>query len=177
MSKVLVKHIMSSPVITFFAEQTLPLAEDVMRAKHLRHLPVVDERGMLVGLVTHRDLLRAEISTLCGLTPDERRAREDEVLIAQVMTRDVWTVTEDTLASVAGRTLLDHKYGCLPVVDPTGFLVGIVTERDFMELAVKTLRAHDPENRSQWQPARPRKLHSRISSRLPLRPRDTIDQI
>jgi CBS-domain-containing membrane protein len=42
---VLAKDIMSAPVITFFAEQTLPLAEDVMHFKHLRHLPVIDDSG------------------------------------------------------------------------------------------------------------------------------------
>ena len=65
---VLVKHLMSQPVVSLFAEQTLPLAEDIMRYKHLRHLPVVDETGHLVGLVSHRDLLRAQISSLSGLT-------------------------------------------------------------------------------------------------------------
>ena len=135
---VLVKHIMSTPVVTFFAEQTLPLAEDVMRLKHLRHLPVIDEHGILVGVVSHRDLLRA--------------AGTGATHVAEVMTLDVWTIHCDTLASAAARTLLDHHYGCLPVVDGRGFLVGIVTERDFLELALRTLRPHDPEGT--WVPSK-----------------------
>jgi len=136
---VLAKDIMSAPVITFFAEQTLPLAEDVMHFKHLRHLPVIDDTGRLVGLVSHRDLLRAHISSLAGLTPEQRRARQDEVRVDQVMTRDVWTVHPDTDASVVGRTLLDHRFGCLPVVDKQERLVGIITERDFIKYVIDDL--------------------------------------
>ncbi|HEU0036833.1 MAG TPA: CBS domain-containing protein [Kofleriaceae bacterium] len=142
MPPVLVKHIMTSPVITLFAEQTLPLAEDVMRFKHLRHLPVIDDERRLLGLVSHRDILRAQISSLVGLSTDERRARQEEVRVHQLMTRDVWTVTPEALASVAGRTLLDHRFGCLPVVDGDR-LVGIVTERDFLRFAVRALEQHD----------------------------------
>jgi CBS domain-containing membrane protein len=136
---------MSSPVVTFFEEQSLPLADDVMRYKHLRHLPVIDDDRRLVGLVTHRDLLRAQISTMTGLTSEQRRAREEEVTVGQVMTRDVWTVRPDTLASVAGSTLFDHRYGCLPVVDDAHRLVGIITEHDFLRFAIKALRINDPE--------------------------------
>lgn len=141
---VLVRHIMSSPVVTFFAEQTIPHAEDVMRFKHHRHLPVVDDDNRLVGIITHRDLLRAQPSTLIGLSEIERRARQADVRVDQIMEREVWTVGLDTLASVAGSTLLDHKFGCLPVVDNDRRLVGIVTERDYLRFAIKMLQMHDP---------------------------------
>lgn len=143
MSAVLVKHIMSPKVVTFFEEQTLPLAEDIMKIHRFRHLPVIDSEGRLVGLLTHRDLLRAQISALAGLTDEERRARQAEVQVRQIMTRDVWTVTPETHASDAGRTLLDHRYGCLPVVDANRVLVGILTERDFLRFAIKALEVHD----------------------------------
>ena len=130
------KDLMTKPVITFFAEQTLPLAEGVMHFRHLRHLPVIDDDGKLVGLVSHRDLLRAQISSLSGLTDEERRARQSDIRVNQVMTRDVWTVRPDTEAFIVGRTLLDHRFGCLPVVDENEKLIGIVTERDFIKYAL-----------------------------------------
>ena len=133
------KDIMTAPVVTFFAEQTLPLAEDVMHFKHLRHLPVVDDNGKLVGLVSHRDLLRAQISSLSGLTDAERRARQADVRVYQVMTRDVWAVGPETAASAVARTLLDHRFGCLPVVDKDERLLGIITERDFIKFAIAHL--------------------------------------
>jgi len=142
MRPVLVKDLMTSPVVSLFAEQTLPLAEDIMSFKHLRHLPVVDDNRHVVGLVSHRDILRAQISFLTGLTNEQRRARQEEVRVRDIMTRDVWTVTPETLASVAGRTLLDHRFGCLPVVEGE-FLVGILTERDFLRFAIKTIEQFD----------------------------------
>ena len=60
------------------------------------------------------------------------------------MTIDVWRVHPDTRASIAGQTLLDHRFGCLPVVDDTGVLVGIITERDFLRFAIRTLAMTDP---------------------------------
>jgi CBS domain-containing membrane protein len=143
MAPVLVKDIMTAPVVTLFAEQTLPLAEDIMRFKHLRHLPVVDDANRLVGLVSHRDILRAQISGLTGLSARERRARQDDVRMSQIMTRDVWTATPETWASNAGRVLLDHAFGCLPVVGRDHTLIGIVTERDFLKLAIKAIAALD----------------------------------
>ena len=143
MPPVLVQHIMSTPVVTFFAEQTLPLAEDVMRIHRFRHLPVIDNDGRLRGLITHRDLLRGQISVLTGLSDSQRRARQEEIRIDQLMTRDVWTVNPETLASHAGQTLIDHKFGCLPVIDRDGVLRGIVTERDFLRFAIKALEIHD----------------------------------
>lgn len=143
MPPVLVKHLMSSPVVSLFEEQTLPLAADLMRFKHLRHIPVTTEDGHLAGLVTHRDILRAQISSLTGLTGDQRRARQEAIRIQEIMTRDVWTIQPDALASIAGRTLLDHKYGCVPVVDTNHLLVGILTESDFLKFAVKAIEIHD----------------------------------
>lgn len=143
MPPVLVKHLMTSPVVTLFAEQTLPLADDIMRLKHLRHLPVVDDAGRLVGLVSHRDLLAAEISTRTGLSSEERRAVQADVRIGEIMTRDVWSVRPDVNASIAAATLLDHKYGCLPVIDDAGVVVGIVTEHDFLRFATKVLESFD----------------------------------
>ena len=141
--QVLVKHLMTSPVVSLFAEQTLPLAEDIMRFKHFRHLPVTDDDRRLLGLVTHRDLLRAQISSLTGLSPIQRRARQADIRVRELMTRDVWTVTPRTLASVAGQTLADHRFGCLPVLDDQGVVVGIVTERDFLRFAIKAIEMHD----------------------------------
>ncbi|HRC54664.1 MAG TPA: CBS domain-containing protein [Kofleriaceae bacterium] len=134
-----VKDIMSTSVVSLFAEQTLPLAEDIMKYKHVRHLPVIDDDRRLLGLVSHRDLMRAHISSLSGLSSELMRARLQDVTVREIMTKDVWAVTPETLAVVAGRTLLDHRFGCLPVVDAEHRLIGIVTERDFLRLALAIL--------------------------------------
>ena len=143
MPPVLIKHLMTAPVIALFEEQSLPLADDIMHFKHLRHLPVIDEKNRLVGLVSHRDILRAQISVLSGLTESERAARQEDVTIAQIMTREVMTVGPETLASMAGQLLMDNRFGCLPVIDADHRLIGIVTERDYLRFAVKAIELHD----------------------------------
>lgn len=143
MSPVLVKHLMTSPVVTFFAEQTLPLAADIMRFKHLRHIPVIDDARRLVGLVSHRDLLAAQISTQTGLDPEIRRVIQENVRVREVMTRDVRSVGPDELAATAAKILLAHRYGCLPVVDAECRLIGIVTDRDFLRFASEILALSD----------------------------------
>ena len=63
--------------------------------------------------------------------------------VSEIMTRDVLTAGPDMLASTAGEILIDHRFGCLPVVDNDGALVGIVTERDYLKFAVKAIEMHD----------------------------------
>jgi CBS domain-containing membrane protein len=55
----------------------------------------------------------------------------------------VWTAGPETFASNAGTLLLDHRFGCLPVIDAARRLVGIVTERDYLRFAVKAIEMHD----------------------------------
>ena len=136
---VLVKHIMSKRVVSLFAEQTLPLAEDVMRFKHVRHLPVIDERNRLVGIVSDRDILAAQISSLTTISASDRRELHEHTQVSQIMTTDVWTAGADMTAANAAQLLLEHRFSCLPVVDEAGLLIGIVTERDLVRLAVAAL--------------------------------------
>ena len=84
MRPVLVNDIMSTHVVTFFAEQTLPLAEDVMRIHRFRHLPVIDNKRRLLGLITQRDLLRGQISVL---TDGRRRGANLRILLPRKRSR------------------------------------------------------------------------------------------
>lgn len=95
--------------------------------------------------VAHRDRLRAQYSSLSSLDDSDRKAVEERVPVSSIMKTDVWTVPPDMLASKAGELLADHKFGCLPVVDEAGTLVGILTEADFLRFAIKALELHDPK--------------------------------
>jgi CBS domain-containing membrane protein len=134
---------MTTDVVTVTAGQSLPLVEDLMKQGRFRHLPVVNTGGQLVGLVTHRDLLAAKLTVLDGRSDDERSSDELVVPIAQVMQTEVWTIGPLAPALSAARTLSDHRFGCLPVVEE-GRLVGIVTEADFLELLTDSLELGDP---------------------------------
>lgn len=137
-----VREIMTQDVIYLREEEDLSAIEEGMERLGLRHLPVVDG-DKLVGLVSHRDVLRYTLGTLAenrlSRQLDERRKRSS--FVADVMTRDVKTVRPETLLADAARVLLKHRFGCLPVTKDDGTLVGIVTEHDFLQLTAQLLDA------------------------------------
>ena len=113
-----------SNLVTLTETQNLSKAEELLRLHRIRHLPVV-RNGKLVGLVTHRDLLKAAAQ---GPSPKPLAASD-------AMVRDVRTVRSDTPTREAVKMMLDNKYGCLPVVGADGELVGIITEADMVRYA------------------------------------------
>ncbi len=135
----LVKDIMTREVVTLFEEDNLTGVEEGMRRYRFRHLPVVDE-GKLVGLITHRDLLRIAASDLEPASVRKTEHFRQQVFARDVMQRDLVTVREDTPIADAGMLLWTNKLGCLPVTDDDRKLVGIVTEADFVKLAITLLQ-------------------------------------
>jgi len=113
---------------------TLATAREQIERGHIRHLPVVDGDNRLVGLLTHRNILKAWLS---HGRPDleEPGAVARQVPVEMVMERDVLTVDEETTAARAAALLEEYKFGCLPVVDAHHRVVGIITEADFVDLA------------------------------------------
>jgi len=100
---------------------------------NFHHLPVV-KAGKPVGLVSQRDYLRVLAEP----------ARSGEATLAgEVMTRPVERVRPETPLRRALRLMIRKKYGCLPVVDARGLLVGIVTETDATRLAERLVRDLD----------------------------------
>src|SRR5262249_10411041 len=124
---------MSSPVEFLEIGDSLDLAEHLMKAGRIRHLPVVDGQQHLIGLVTHRRLLAA-----WGGQGDPGRERPRdiarEIPVDMLMETKVLTTTPDPPAATAALVIETKKVGCLPVVEG-GKLVGIVTEADFVRLA------------------------------------------
>jgi CBS domain-containing membrane protein len=134
-----VADLMSRDLVTLAEDDTLAEARTCMERGRVRHLPVV-RGGKLMGLVTHRDLLAASFSVFAEVS-----AREERQLFASIPVRELMhdAVTASPSMSVreAARILLQNKFGCLPVVEGDGKLVGIVTEADFLRLAVRMLEA------------------------------------
>ena len=134
-----VRDIMTSPVFAVGHRDNLKVVEDLMEWKHVRHLPVIAEDDRLVGLITHRDLLRACVSSIAGISRQEQDALLRGIPVQEIMKAEVLTVGPGTDAREAARTMLDHKIGCLPVVDGKR-LVGILTEADFLRYLLSILQ-------------------------------------
>jgi CBS domain-containing protein len=125
-----VADFMTKDLVTVRGSDDLALAESLLRLGGIRHLPVV-EGGKLVGLLTQRDLLRSGASG----TPSARGTA-----VREAMTQDLQTVRPTASLVHAARTMLERKFGCLPVCDEEGRLIGIVTEADFVRLAAEVAR-------------------------------------
>jgi len=126
MNKLTVRDMMTTAVITMRANETVRCADVDMKLANIRHVPVVDDAGRLVGIMSDRDILR---SLGAGTTPK----------VGDIMTRQVRTVQETTPADLAAEILLEHKIGALPVVGEDGHLVGLVTETDFVHIALRAI--------------------------------------
>jgi acetoin utilization protein AcuB len=133
----LVKDRMSKHPLTVSGDESIADTHRYMQEQNVRHLPVVDKTGQMIGLVTENDLLKAEPSSATSLSVWEIHSLLTRVRVKDVMVHEVIATTEDTPIEEAAHLMLEHKIGCLPVLRD-GKLVGIITESDlfrtFMEL-------------------------------------------
>jgi acetoin utilization protein AcuB len=118
----LVVERMTRNPITVTGSSTVKQALDIIDRRKLRHLPVVDDKDTLVGIVSEKDLLRAD----------------RDALVEEIMTPEVVTVTEYTALEDAARIMIDHRISSLPVMR-NGKLVGIVTETDLFNIFLELL--------------------------------------
>jgi CBS domain-containing protein len=137
MKQELVKNWMTREVITITPETALPEAHRLMTAKKIRRLPVMD-MGRLVGIITLGDVREAEPSGATSLSIWELHYLLSKLEIKEIMTPNPVTVTPDTTISQAAKLMLDRKISGLPVVDPQGELVGIITESDIFRMVTQT---------------------------------------
>ena len=123
-SKVLVRDIMSQPVLTVETDETLWDAWQLLFVSGLRHLVVIDPLGQCVGVLSDRNIL-AEVPA----TAEHLSAR----LVADVMAR-VPTATIDPSADPreAAAVMARATSEAVPVLEPDGRLVGIITESDLV---------------------------------------------
>ncbi len=127
-----VRDLMTDRVFSLTESDQLFDARELMWDLNVRHIPVVDDERELVGVFSHRDLVRwTGASETTSLTEREETLRRTAV--GDVMTRDVETVGPEDDLRAAATSMVEGKYGCLPVVEGRR-LVGILTESDFVRL-------------------------------------------
>ncbi len=140
-----VSDIMTRKLITLGQDDTVEMVEESMVQFRYRHLPVV--RGTkLVGLITHRDMLRISSSSFSSAR-ETRDQLIHQVQAFRIMRTGVATVSPDDSVTHAGKLMWDMKVGCLCVTDDDDNLVGIVTEADFVRLAVRLVESLSPAAR------------------------------
>ena len=130
-----ISQFMSTDLFTVKPDDLIDLAASVMDWRHIRHVPVEDEEGHLVGLVTHRGLLR--------ILNMGNRGKSDNSpsTVREVMVEDPVTVSPSTSSLEAIQIMRDNRVGCLPVVEDYQ-LVGIVTSYDFLAASARLFQQH-----------------------------------
>jgi CBS domain-containing membrane protein len=132
----LVRDVMTRDVVTLDRNEKLSVADDVMRLGRIRHLPVVDADGNLEGIVSQRDLFHSGLLRALGYGLHAKQQAMDLLVLKEAMKTDVATVTPDAPLTQAATIMIERKIGCLVVVEDRK-IVGILTESDFVKLAIK----------------------------------------
>ena len=141
----LVQDVMQTTLITVGPETSLIEAARRVRERGIRHLLVV-EHGMLVGIVSDRDLKRALPSDANLLSRGEVSYLLERVPVRDVMTRTVITIGATFPIEEAARLMVTEKISALPVTDD-GRPVGIVTETDVLRIFARALGVGEPSSR------------------------------
>ena len=118
-----VGELMSTALICVRDSDSIGVADAQMKLGAIRHVPVVDAKQNLVGILSAGDVLLA-------LARGKKSVR-----VGETMTRKPVTVTPDTPVHEAIELLLEHRFGSLPVLGTDGHLMGIVTDTDFLAAA------------------------------------------
>ena len=134
MSDRLVSDLMTTEVQTVTPDASLMDLGDIFDRFDVRHVPVVDDDGDLIGLVSDRDLLRNVLTDQTDVPLSVRESSLSATRVDAIMTVDLVTLEPNDSAQRAARLLLDNKFGCVPIVEGGSRLVGIVTQSDFLRL-------------------------------------------
>jgi len=130
-----VGQFMGKDVFTVRPEDVVDLAASLMDWRHVRHVPVEDSEGRLVGLVSHRSLLRLVGKGL-------RTRGSASVAVRDIMKKNPVSVSPETPTLEAIEIMRRHRVGCLPVVDADRQLVGIITEADLIQVSAILFEQH-----------------------------------
>ena len=129
-----VGQFMSKDVFSVKTDDIIDLAANIMDWKNIRHIPVEDKNGNLVGLITSGMFLRFMARSY--------GKQQKMIPVNEIMIKEPITATPETPTAKAIEIMLKNKVGCLPVVHRKK-LVGIVTENDFVKISHKLF---DPLN-------------------------------
>lgn len=129
-----VADLMITKLVTLKENDSLATAKTLMHDKNIRNLPIVNEAGECIGLLTQREYLRHAFYLVSQFGTQQLSNKEEQTPVSKAMNKDILTISPTTDLDVAAEFFIENKYGCLPVVEGNK-LVGILTPVDFVKLA------------------------------------------
>lgn len=136
-----VSNRMTPNPVTVSPKTSYNVALRAMKDNGIKHLPVINKKGDLVGIVTHSDMLEAEPSPVTTLSVYEMASLLEKVTMKQVLTSPVYAVEDTCSITNAAKFMLEKKIGSLPIMSE-GELVGIITDTDVMKTFVEITGGH-----------------------------------
>ncbi len=136
-ARLTVEEFMETELFTVHRDDIVELVADMMDWKQIRHMPVEDKDGKLVGLITGRLLLR-HFTKMCV---QGERSNQDTT-VNDIMIANPVTISPDTTIVEALRLLRKHKIGSLPVVNKKHELIGIITEKEFLQISGRLMERY-----------------------------------
>ena len=131
-----VQNWMTTDVVSVGPDTSLLKVGKLMKDHHIRRIPVVDEAGQVIGIISDRDVRDASPSKATTLDMYEMHYLLAELKAKNIMTTKPITVKPTDTVEQAALIMLDHKVGGLPVVDESGKLVGIISDHDVFKALV-----------------------------------------
>lgn len=127
-----VSSFMTAKVLTAHKDDGIRQTFFRMRENAVRHMPVINDEGKLVGIISDRDLRRPE---WVDEAPDLSHIYnlEDDMLVRDLMSKNVMVAHTYESIYKATKVLLEHRYGALPVLNKEGDLVGILSALDLLK--------------------------------------------
>lgn len=132
----LIKDWMSKSPVTVKPATSIMKAAKLMKENGYHRLPVVDDDGTLVGIVSDRDIKEASPSKATTLDMHELYYLLSEIKIGDIMTKNPICLKPDDTIEKAAALMMEHNFGGMPVVDESGRLVGIITDSDVFKVLI-----------------------------------------
>lgn len=142
----LVKDRMTPDPVVITTDTSLKEALEIVRSKPFRHLPVLDENGKLVGIVTEKSLVYASPTSTTALSVFEVDYILSRTKVGQIIQGSVISVGPDWPIEEAARVMVDRRIGCLPVIEDDK-LIGIISDTDIFRVFVEGLGGGHPSLR------------------------------
>jgi CBS domain-containing protein len=137
-SNFLLSEVMTTDPVTVFLDEPFSRVEELFRKHRIRHLPVVDRKKILRGVVTQTDLYRT-VAPMRSLEGELFYTKDvlDRYILENSMTKDVITLKGDDILASAIDIMVKKRYGCIPIVDEKNHLLGIIAQIDILKILSK----------------------------------------
>lgn len=132
----IIERRMTKNPVTCTPDMSIQDASDLMKKAHVHRLPVLDKSGRLVGVISEKDILKAQPSPASTLSAYESSYLLSKLTVKKIMSKDPVTVSKDTTVETAAALMVDHDLSCLPVLEGSR-LVGIVSKSDLFKILLE----------------------------------------